>query len=121
MISDAHSGLIKAIEAVLTGASWQRCRVHFMRNALARVSKGNAEMVAATIRTIFAQPTAKAVRSQLGAVSDLLAPQFPAVAELLDAAAADLTAFADLVHLPLAQGLVHKSHRADKPGDQAPD
>jgi len=95
VISDAHSGLIKAIEAVLTGASWQRCRVHFMRNALSRVSKGNAEMVAATIRTVFAQPNAAAVRSQLDKVTDLLAPQFPTVAELLTEAAADLTAFAD--------------------------
>ena len=56
VISDAHSGLIKAISTTMQGASWQRCRVHFMRNALARVSKGHAEMVAATIRTIFAQP-----------------------------------------------------------------
>ena len=56
VISDAHSGLVNAIEAVLQGVSWQRCRVHFMRNVLAKVSKGHAEMVAATIRTIFAQP-----------------------------------------------------------------
>ena len=48
VISDAHRGLTNAIAAVLHGAGWQRCRVHFMRNALARVSKGHAEMVAAT-------------------------------------------------------------------------
>src|SRR5690606_12106235 len=53
VISDAHRGLTNAIGAVLPGAAWQRCRVHFMRNALAKVSRGNAEMVAATIRTIF--------------------------------------------------------------------
>src|SRR4051794_4847470 len=65
VISDAHSGLTQAIAAVLLGASWQRCRVHFMRNVLARVPKGNAEMVAAAIRTIFAQPDAEHVHSQL--------------------------------------------------------
>ena len=55
VISDAHAGLKAAIAAVLLGASWQRCRVHFMRDVLARVPKGNAEMVAAAIRTVFAQ------------------------------------------------------------------
>ena len=48
---------------MLQGAAWQRCRVHFMRNALAKVNKGHAEMVAATIRTVFAQPTGPKVRA----------------------------------------------------------
>jgi transposase-like protein len=65
VISDAHAGLKQAIEAVLLGASWQRCRVHFLRNVLAQVPKGHAEMVAAAIRTIFAQPDAAHVREQL--------------------------------------------------------
>jgi putative transposase len=56
VISDSHRGLTNAIGTVLTGASWQRCRVHFMRNVLARVSKGQAEMVAAAIRTVFGCP-----------------------------------------------------------------
>ena len=56
VISDSHRGLTNAITTTMQGASWQRCRVHFMRNALARVNKVHAEMVAATIRTIFAQP-----------------------------------------------------------------
>src|SRR5213082_2921080 len=51
--SDAHEGLKGAIAAVLQGASWQRCRTHFMRNALALVPKGAQQMVAATIRTVF--------------------------------------------------------------------
>jgi putative transposase len=55
VISDAHTGLKQAIAAVLAGACWQRCRVHFLRNALARVPKASAEMVAVTIRTSFAQ------------------------------------------------------------------
>ncbi len=98
VISDSHRGLTNAIGVVLQGASWQRCRVHFMRNALAKVSKQHAEMVAATIRTIFAQPKADDVRAHLDAVAGTLDQQFPAVAELLREAKADLTAFADFPH-----------------------
>jgi putative transposase len=98
VISDSHRGLTNAVTTVLQGASWQRCRVHFMRNALAKVSKGHAEMVAATIRTIFAQPGPKEVRAQVDLVADMLAEQFPAVAELLRDAKADLSAFADFPH-----------------------
>ncbi len=98
VISDSHRGLTNAVTAVLQGASWQRCRVHFMRNALAKVSKGHAEMVAATIRTIFAQPTGGEVRHQVTVVADMLEGQFPAVADLLRDATADLTAFADFPH-----------------------
>jgi len=53
VVSDAHEGLRQAIAAVLHGASWQRCRVHFLRNALALVPKGAQQLVAATIRTVF--------------------------------------------------------------------
>jgi putative transposase len=70
-----------------------------MRNVLAKVTKGNAEMVAATIRTIFAQPGPTEVRAQVDLVADMLSEQFPAVAELLRDAKADVTAFADF---PLA-------------------
>jgi len=66
-----------------------------MRNALARVSKGHAEMVAATIRTIFAQPGQAEVRAQVDKVADMLTEQFPTVAELLQDAKGDLTAFSD--------------------------
>jgi putative transposase len=95
VISDSHRGLTNAVTTVLQGAAWQRCRVHFMRNALAKVNKGHAEMVAATIRTIFAQPTPDTVRGQVEVVADTLAGRFPAVADLLRDAKADLTAFAD--------------------------
>jgi putative transposase len=94
VISDAHEGLRHAIAAVLVGAAWQRCRVHFMRNVLARVPKGSAEMVAAAIRTIFAQPDAQAVHEQLDSIADKLGRQFPAVEKLLREAQADVTAFA---------------------------
>jgi putative transposase len=95
VISDAHSGLKKAIAKVLSGAAWQRCRVHFMRNALARVSKGQAEWVAAAIRTIFAQPDDKLVRGQVEIVAKSLHAELPMVAALLRDAREDLTAFAD--------------------------
>ena len=95
VISDAHTGLTQAIEAVLLGTSWQRCRVHFLRNVLAQVPKGHAEMVAAAIRTIFAQPDAAHVREQLATIAGMLGRQLPKVEQMLRAAAADVTAFAD--------------------------
>jgi putative transposase len=98
VISDSHRGLTNAISTVLQGAAWRRCRVHFLRNALAKVNKGHAEMVAVTIRTIFAQPTPDSVREHVDDVADTLAGRFPAVADLLREAKADLTAFADFPH-----------------------
>jgi putative transposase len=95
VISDAHAGLKQAIEAVLLGAAWQRCRVHFLRNVLARVPKGHAEMVAAAIRTIFAQPDAAHVREQLDVIATMLGRQLPRVESMLRDAADDVTAFAD--------------------------
>jgi putative transposase len=92
--SDAHTGLKQAIAAVMAGAAWQRCRVHFLRNVLARVPRGSAEVVAAAIRTIFAQPTGQEVAEQLDKVAAMLAPKFPAVAAMLADAKEDLTAFA---------------------------
>jgi len=94
VISDHHLGLKEAIGAVFIGSAWQGCRVHFLRNVLARVPKASAEMVAAAIRTIFAQPEATHVRSQLAEVTRMLTPQFPQVATMLTDAADDLLAFA---------------------------
>ena len=94
VISDAHTGLTQAISAVMAGAAWQRCRVHFLRNLLARVPRGSAEMVAAAIRTIFAQPTGAEVTEQLDKVAAMLQPKFPTVATMLADAKEDLTAFA---------------------------
>jgi putative transposase len=95
VISDAHEGLRQAIAAVLIGAAWQRCRVHFLRNVLAQVPKGHAEMVAAAIRTIFAQPRADMVRDQLHVIAGMLGRQFPKVETMLRQAESDITAFAD--------------------------
>ena len=93
VISDAHIGLKQAISAVLLGAAWQRCRVHFLRNVLAQVPKGSAEMVAAAIRTIFAQPDAAHVREQLGVIAGMLGRQSVKVETMLRDAAEDLLAF----------------------------
>ncbi len=78
----------------MLGTAWQRCRVHFLRNVLAKVSKGSAEMVAAAIRTIFAQPDATAVAEQLDSIAEKLGRQFPAVEAMLRDAAVDISAFA---------------------------
>jgi len=94
VISDAHEGLKAAIAAVMLGAAWQRCRVHFLRNVLAKVPRASAEMVAAAIRTIFAQPDATAVAEQLESIASKLGGQFPQVEIMLLDAAVDITAFA---------------------------
>jgi len=94
VISDAHAGLQAAISSVLIGASWQRCRVHYLRNVLAQVPKGSAEMVAAPIRTIFAQPDAAHVREQLDTIAGMLGRQLPKVETMLRDATEDITAFA---------------------------
>jgi putative transposase len=98
VISDAHTGLKTAIRKTFSGSGWQRCRVHFMRNLLARVPKGHAEMVAATIRTIFAQPDPDAVRVQLRLVADSFRDRYPAVTDLLLEAEADVCAYATFPH-----------------------
>jgi len=94
VISDAHSGLKKAIGTVFQGASWQRCRVHFMRNVLAVVPRASGEMVASIIRTIFAQPDREHVASQFDEVSRMLEKLHPKVAVMLGDARDDVLAFA---------------------------
>jgi putative transposase len=93
VIADAHLGLRQAVNAILLGASVQRCRVHFTRNMLAAVPKGNAEMVAAAIRTVFAQPDAQHVAEQFDVIAGMLGRQFPKVEQLMLAAKEDLLAF----------------------------
>ena len=91
--SDAHEGLRQAIAAVLHGTSWQRCRVHFLRNALALVPKGAQQLVAATIRTVFAQPTPEAARQHWRQVADSFRERWPRLAILMDEAEADVLAY----------------------------
>jgi transposase-like protein len=92
--SDAHRGLKGAIEVVLQGSSWQRCRVHFMRNALSLVPKVAQQMVGATIRTVFAQPDSQSAREQWRRVSDGFRTRFPKLACLMDDAEEDVLAYA---------------------------
>jgi len=94
VMSDAHSGLKKAIGTVFQGASWQRCRVHFMRNVLSVVPKGSQNMVASIIRTVFAQPDKEHILTQFHEVTTMLARSHPKVAAMLGDAEADLLAFA---------------------------
>ncbi|MEZ0165460.1 IS256 family transposase [Kineococcus sp. LSe6-4] len=109
VISDQHRGLVSAIEQSMAGAAWQRCRVHFMRNVLSKVAKPQQDAVSAMIRTIFVPPAVvqstvvqpgvddevvEQVRQQVRVVADSLRGKFAAVADMLDEAGADVTAFA---------------------------
>jgi putative transposase len=94
VMSDAHTGLKKAIGTVFQGAGWQRCRVHFMRNVLAVVPKASQDMVASIIRTIFAQPDREHILKQFGEVTTMLGRSHPKVAAMLTDAHEDLLAFA---------------------------
>lgn len=92
-VSDAHEGLKAAIAAVLQGASWQRCRVHFVRNVLAYVPKAAAQLVAASIRAVFVEPDAESARERWRKVADGFRARFPRVAQLMDDAEADVLAY----------------------------
>jgi transposase-like protein len=93
VVSDAHPGLKDAIASVLRGASWQRCRTHFIRNLLTRVPKAAHGIVATYVRTIFMQPDAESVRAQHARTVEHLRPRFPRAATMLDEAAEELLAF----------------------------
>jgi transposase-like protein len=93
VISDAHEGLKAAIGQVFQGASWQRCRVHFMRNLLAHIPQGDKALVAAAVRTIFAQPNRQAAGQQLEEVAQTMQSRWAKAAELLRAAADDVLAY----------------------------
>jgi putative transposase len=92
VISDAHEGLKAAVAKVL-GASWQRCRVHFMRNALAHANKNGRRVVSAFIATAFAQGSPDAAGKQWRHVADQLRAKLPKLAVLLDEAEVDVLAF----------------------------
>jgi putative transposase len=92
VISDAHEG-IKATVSKVLNASWQRCRVHFMRNALAHAGKSGRRVVSAFIATAFAQDDALAASQQWRKVADQLRPKLPKLAELMDDAEQDVLAY----------------------------
>jgi putative transposase len=93
VISDAHVGLRASIAKIFSGAAWQRCRVHFMRNLLAQIPHSDKSVVAAFVRTIFAQPNRKAASKQLAETVDLMTRRWPRAAELLSAAENDILAY----------------------------
>jgi transposase-like protein len=94
VISDDHPGLTDAIAATLAGASWQRCRTHYLRNLLTKVPKSSEAMVATMVRTIFAQPSADEVWAQHRRVVDhLYEVGLSDAAEHLDQAAAEILTF----------------------------
>jgi transposase-like protein len=94
VISGAHEGL-KAAVAKLLKASWQRCRGHFLRNALAYADKGQRQKVFALINTIFAQETADTAHEQWRVVSDQLRPELPKLAGMMDDAEHEVLTFID--------------------------
>ena len=92
--SDAHAGIRAAVRAILPGASWQRCRVHFARNITSRLGSARSKPVNALVSTIFAQTSQEAVAAQYKHVIDALRDPFPEIAQMLIDAEPDLTAFA---------------------------
>ena len=92
VISDAHEGLKAAIRRVM-GASWQRCRVHWMRNALAYVPKGQQTMVAAALRQTFLQPDQDSARKLWRQMADQFRPRWPKLGKLLDDSEHDVLAY----------------------------
>jgi putative transposase len=92
VIADSHEGL-KAAAAKVLKATWQRCKVHFLRNALAHAGKGQRQMVLAMINTVFAQESLDAAIAQWRVVADQLRSKFPKLAAMLDRSEADVLAF----------------------------
>jgi putative transposase len=92
VISDAHEGIKAAVSRVLS-ATWQRCRVHFMRNALAHAGKSGRRVVSAFIATAFAQDDAEAAKAQWRRIADQLRPKVPKLAALMDEAEPDVLAY----------------------------
>jgi putative transposase len=92
VVSDSHEG-IKAAVAKVLHASWQRCRVHFMRNALAHAGRQGRRIVSAFIGTAFVQDDGEAAKTQWRSVADQIRPKVPKLANLMDDAEADVLAF----------------------------
>jgi len=92
VISDAHEGIKAAVSKVLS-CTWQRCRVHFMRNVLAHAGKSGRRVVSAFVGTAFAQDDAVSARDQWRRVADQLRPKLPRLAGFLDDAETDVLAY----------------------------
>jgi hypothetical protein len=112
VISDAHEGLKTAITRVF-GATWQRCRVHLMRNLLAHAGRQGHRLAAAFIATAFAQEDATAAKAQWRKVADQLRPKLPKLAAFMDQAEADVLAYTDFPAAHRAK--IHSTDEIDKP------
>jgi transposase-like protein len=111
VVSDAHEG-IKATVGKVLNAIWQRCRVHFMRNALAHAGKSGRRVVSAFIATAFAQDDAEAARTQWRRIADQLRPKLPKLAVFLDEAETDVLAY---MSFPVAhRAKLHSTDKMDK-------
>ena len=117
VISDAHEGLKAAITKILS-ATWQRCRVHFMRNALAYAGKTQRRIVSAWIGTAFAQDDAAAARKQWREVADQARPRVPKLAQLMDDAEADVLAYMGFPAQHRAKMHIHQPARTPQWRDQ---
>ena len=91
--SDAHRGLVEAVDATLPGACWQRCRTHYAANLMAATPKSSWPWVRALLHSVYDQPDRTSVHAQFDRVLDALTDKLPKVAEHLDAARADVLAF----------------------------
>jgi putative transposase len=96
-ISDAHLGLTAAIKRMFQGSSWQRCRVHFLRNLLSHVPKAGQDMVAAAMKAVFVIQAPDQVRAHWQRVTEMLRKQFPNAVPVMEAARDDVLAF---LHFP---------------------
>ena len=119
VVSDAHQGLRDAIATVFGGASWQRCRTHFMTNLLTRVPRRAQPMVATMVRTTYQQPSPQEVHAQLERVIAQLQDRFPQVVSLLDETGADLLAFSSF-HSPTGRRSGPTTPGASQQEDTAP-
>ena len=121
VISDQHLGLKAAVEAVMVGSAWQRCRVHFMRNVLTRVKRDSTPTWSSPpSRRSSPSPTPRPSGSSSTGSSGTLGAQFPDVATMLDRRQRGPPRLQRLPRGPLAEGLVDQPARAPPPGDQAP-
>ena len=111
VISDAHEGLKAAVTKVLR-ATWQRCRVHFMRNATAHAGKTQRRIVSAWIGTAFAEADAPSAHAQWRRVADQLRPKVPKLAELMDTTEGDVLAYMDFPREHRAK--VHSSNPIER-------
>jgi putative transposase len=97
VISDAQLGLTAAIKQMFRGSSWQRCRVHFLRNLLSHDPKAGQDMVAAAMKAVFCIQAPEHVRAHWQRVNEMLRKQFPTAVPVMDAARDDVLAF---LHFP---------------------